>query len=62
MADLKSLVEQRNDLVQQMKDLTSAVETEQRAFTDDENATFQECEKKIAALDATIAAQERARE
>lgn len=62
MADLKSLVEQRNDLVQQMKDLTAAVETEQRAFTEEENATFQECEKKIKALDETIAAQERARE
>lgn len=62
MSDLKSLVEQRNDLVQQMKDLTAAVETEQRAFTEEENATFQECEKKIKALDETIAAQERARE
>lgn len=61
MSDLKSLVEQRNDLVQQMKDLTAAVETEQRAFTDEENATFQDLEGKIKALDTTIAAQERAR-
>lgn len=61
MSDLKSLVEQRNDLVQKMKDLTATVETEQRAFTDEEAATFQEHEDKVKALDATIAAQERAR-
>lgn len=61
MSDLKSLVEQRNDLVQQMKDLTATVETEQRAFTDDENTQFNELDGKVKALDATIEAQERAR-
>ena len=31
--DLKSLQEQRNEAVQAMKDLTSAAEAEQRAFS-----------------------------
>ena len=35
--DLKSLTEQRADLVQQMKDLTSTSETEQRSFSPDED-------------------------
>ena len=34
--ELKSLEEQRNEAVQAMKDLTSAAETEKRAFSEDE--------------------------
>lgn len=59
--DLKSLNEQRIDLVQQMKDLTSKAEMEKRAFTDEENTQFDELEKKVKALDATIERMERAR-
>ena len=60
--DLKSLTEQRNDLVQQMKDLTSKVELEKRAFTDEENTQFDDLDKKVKALDATIERMERARD
>lgn len=61
MSDIKTLTEQRNDLIQQMKDMTAAIETEQRAFTEEEDNKFQELDNQIKALDTTIAAQERAR-
>ena len=61
MSDLKSLMEQRNDLVQQMKDLTAAVETEKRAFTEEEDASFKDLKAKVETLDTTIAAVEEAR-
>lgn len=38
--DLKSLIEQRADLVQEMNDLTNTAETEKRAFTPEEDAKF----------------------
>lgn len=60
--DLKTLTEQRADLVQQMKDLTSAVETEQRAFTPEEDQKFDNLDKQVKALDDTIEKVERARE
>ena len=60
--DLKSLQEQRNDAVQAMKDMTSAAEAEQRAFSEDEVAKFDELEKKVQNLDASIQRMERARD
>lgn len=60
--DLKSLQEQRNDAVQAMKDMTSAVEAEQRAFSEDEVAKFDELEKKVQNFDASIQRMERARD
>lgn len=60
--DLKSLTEQRADLVQQMKDLTSTAETEKRAFSPDEDTQFDELDKKVKALDSTIEKLERARD
>ena len=51
--DLKSLTEQRADLVQQMKDLTSTAETEQRAFSEEEDQKFDDLDKQVKALDST---------
>ena len=52
--DLKSLIEQRADLVQEMNDLTNTAETEKRAFTPEEDTKFDELEGKVKTLDATI--------
>lgn len=60
--DLKSLEEQRNEAIQAMKDMTSTVETEQRAFTEEETTRFDELEKKVRDLDASIERMERARD
>lgn len=60
--DLKSLTEQRAELVQQMKDLTSAVETEQRAFSAEEDQKFDDLDKQVKSLDSTIEKLERARD
>ena len=59
--DLKSLNEQRTELVQKMKALTKKAETEKRAFSEEENTQFDELEEKIRALDNTIERAERAR-
>lgn len=60
--DLKSLVEQRADLVQEMKDLTDTAETEKRAFTEEEVTKFDNLDKKVKELDTTIERMERARD
>lgn len=60
--DLKSLTEQRADLVQEMKDMTNTAETEKRAFTPEEDQKFDELDKKIKAIDSTIEKMERARD
>ncbi len=59
--ELKGLVEQRADLVQEMKDLTDAAEAEKRALSEEEGQKFDELEKKVKDLDATIGRMERAR-
>lgn len=60
--DLKSLTEQRADLVQQMKDLTATAETEKRAFSPEEDQKFDDLDKQVKALDSTIEKMERARD
>lgn len=60
--DLKGLSEQRAELVQQMKDLMQTIETEVRAFTDDEDQKFEDLDKQVKALDGTIQKMERARD
>lgn len=59
--DLKSLSEQRADLVQQMKELTGKAEVEKRAFTEEEDKQFDELDKQVKALGSTIGKLERAR-
>lgn len=60
--NLKSLTEQRADLVQQMKDLTAKAETEKRAFTAEEDKEFDKLDEQVKALDSTIGKMERARD
>lgn len=60
--DLKGLTEQRADLVQQMKDMTSAAETEKRAFSEEEDQKFDDLDEQVKALDSTIEKMERARD
>ena len=58
---IKSLQEQRNTLVEEIKALSNKVETEKRAFTEEEDAAFCGYEKQIQSLDETIKKLERAR-
>lgn len=58
--NLKELMEKRNDLVDQIENLTKNVETEQRAFSPEENEKFETLTKEVEAIDSTIAQIERA--
>jgi len=58
---LKKLLEQRAELQAQMEALINTAKTEERALTEEENAKFDELEKQIKAIDATIEREERAR-
>lgn len=60
--NLKKLEEQRAEKLEELKTLTQTAETEQRAFTEEEETRFDALEKEVKAIDKTIAAQERARE
>ena len=60
--DLKSLQEQRNEAITQMKDVTGKAELEKRAFTEEETTQFDALEKTVKDLDATIQRLERARD
>lgn len=59
--NLKTLIEQRADLVQQMEELANQAETEERAMTEEEDGKFDELEKQVKAIDSTIQKLERAR-
>ncbi|MCI8707872.1 MAG: phage major capsid protein [Lachnospiraceae bacterium] len=59
--NLKSMVEQRAELMQQMKQLTEKAETEQRAFSEEEDQQFDELEQKIKDIDKTMEKLDRAR-
>ncbi|MCD8208792.1 MAG: phage major capsid protein, partial [Bacteroidales bacterium] len=58
--NLKALIEKRNALVEEMQSLKDAVVLEERAFSDDENAKFDDLEKQVRDLDATIEKAQRA--
>lgn len=60
--DLKTLEEQRAELVQEMKDLTEKAETEKRALSEEEDKHFDELDKQIQAIDSTIEKAKRARD
>ncbi len=60
--DLKSLQEQRNEAVQAMKDMTNTADTEKRAFSEEEIQKFDELEKRVQNLDASIQRMESARD
>lgn len=59
--NFKELIEKRNDLVDQIEELTKKVETETRAFTEDEDAKVKELTKAVEDIDSTIEQAERAR-
>ncbi|MGN1088898.1 MAG: phage major capsid protein [Huintestinicola sp.] len=51
---LKELIEQRSTKAKRMNDLITAIKTETRAFSEDEQAEFDQLEDEIRALDRTI--------
>ena len=57
---LKELMEKRAELMEQIDELTKNIETEKRAFTDEENTKFDELTKEVESIDATVAQLERA--
>ena len=60
--DLKSIAEQRAELVEKLEALTQQADTEQRAFTEEEEKSFDETESAIKKLDDTLKRMERARD
>jgi len=61
MKNIKKLMERRDELQASMAALVSTADTEERAMSDEEAATFDAAEKEIRAIDDTIAREERAR-
>ena len=62
MDKFKKLMEQRAALQAEMQQLLDAAQNEERAMSEEETTKFDELEGKIKAIDATIQAEERARE
>ncbi len=60
--DLKTLKEQRAELVEQMKELAEKVQKEERAMTEEEDTQFSNLDEKVKAIDSTITKLERARD
>lgn len=61
MKNLKALMEKRDELKQKMEDLVKAADTEKRAMSEEETATFDAAEREIRAIDETVEREERAR-
>lgn len=61
MSNLKKLEEQRADLQAEMEALLDTAKTEERAFTEEEVAKFDEKENQIKAIDETIKREEAVR-
>lgn len=57
---LKALIEKRNQLVNEMQGMVDKAKEETRAMTDEEMTKFNDLEKEIKGLDATIEAEKRA--
>lgn len=57
---MKGLVEQRADLVDEMNNLLEAAKVENRAMSEEEETKFNDIEKQINSIDATIDAENRA--
>ena len=58
---LKALIEKRNTAIEAMNALIATAETEKRAFTEEEERSYEDYKNEIASLDKTIAAAEEAR-
>lgn len=52
----KKLMEERQDLLDQMTAIKAGAESEERAFTDEENAKFKDLEAQIGRIDASLRA------
>lgn len=61
MKNLKKLMERRAELKKQMDALVDKADTEERAMSEEETRAFDEAEKEIQEIDATLAREERAR-
>ncbi|MDF2842479.1 MAG: phage major capsid protein [Herbinix sp.] len=59
---IKSLIEQKNAKLEDMKRLLGAAKTENRAMSTEEATTFDKLDEEVRALDITIKAEERARD
>lgn len=58
---MPTLVEQRNNLLEEMEGLVNKSKAETRSFTDAESTRFDEIKAEIAKIDKTLAAEEEAR-
>lgn len=58
---MPTLVEQRNNLLDEMEGLLSKTKAETRSFTDEESTRFDEIKKEIGKIDKTLAAEEESR-
>lgn len=52
--ELKKLIEQRNSLYEKLEGIVQKANTENRALTDTENASYADTKKQIDSLDATL--------
>lgn len=62
---IKALMEKRDEIIEKMNNITAAAvdeNGEERALTDEEQTSFDELEKQAKALNASIKAEERARD
>lgn len=58
---MPTLIEQRNNLLDEMEGLVNVTKEETRAFTEEENARYDEIKSEIGSLDKTIKAEEETR-
>jgi len=61
MKNLKALTEKRDELQAKLTALVDTADTEKRAMSDEERASFDSIEKEIKDIDATIECEQRAR-
>lgn len=59
---LKAMIEKRNAKLEEMQGILTAVQTETRAFTEEETTKYDELKKEIRSLDTTIKALQEAAE
>ena len=60
-ATIKTLIEQRNEKVEELQAIVNKAKLETRAMTEEEKTQFETLEKEITEIDDTIAAETRAR-
>jgi HK97 family phage major capsid protein len=58
---MKTLIEKRNALLDEMDGIVNKAQQETRAFSEEENRRFEEIEAEIAGIDKTLAAAEKAK-